>query len=264
MFEKLTAPDNVIAIHLSGTLTVNDVKHYKALVEEKIATQERFGICVDLTGIEDIGADALTEDAKVEFELFTHLAKFRRRAFVTDLTWPSTMANTFGRLIPLLEMKTFGPDERATAIDWVSNGPASPKEKSPAITFLPTTNENVLAFETNGTISSDDMPQITDTFDRFLNSHEKVNLLNHVRHFGGFEPAALMKSNYFAMKYAALKKVDRYAVVGGPLWMQTAITAINPFFSGIEMKSFSEAQEDEAWTWVDAKPCQRAAPFIAH
>ena len=124
MFEKLVAPDNVIAFHLSGTMTVDDVKHYKVLVEEKIATHERFGICIDLTDIKDIGADALTEDAKVEFELLTHLTKFRRCAFVSDLTWPGTLANTFGRLIPLLEMKSFPSSERAAAIAWAATGPA--------------------------------------------------------------------------------------------------------------------------------------------
>jgi hypothetical protein len=263
MFEKLVAPDNVVAIRLSGTLTTNDVKHYKALIEEKIASHERFGICVDLTDIEDIGADALTEDAKVEFELMTHLSKFRRCAFVSDKSWPKTMADTFGRWIPLLEMKSFMPSERAAAIDWASNGPARPEDKAPAVTFIPTSNENVLAFEMNGMISSDEMPHITETFDRFLESHDKVHLLNHVRSFGGFEPAALMQSSLFSMKYAAKQKVDRYAVIGGPHWMQTVITTMSPFFPSIEMKSFAEEEEDEAWAWVQAKPAAETQ-IVAH
>lgn len=254
MFEKLVSPDNVIAIRLSGTLTTSDVKHYKALIEEKIASHDRFGICVDLTDLDDIGTDALTEDAKVEFELLTHLTRFRRCAFVSDKSWPKTMSDTIGRLIPLLEMKSFAPSERAAAIDWASNGPARPEDKAPAITFIPTSNENVLAFEMNGTISSDDMPQITETFDRFLEGHDKVHLLSHMRSFSGFEPVALMQSSLFSMKYAIKHKVDRYAVVGGPHWMQHVITSMNPFFPGIEMKSFDEAQEDEAWKWVDAQP----------
>ncbi|MGV8997293.1 MAG: STAS/SEC14 domain-containing protein [Parvibaculaceae bacterium] len=136
MFEKLVAPDNVIAIHLSGTLSVDDVKHYRTLVEEKIAEHERFGMCIDLTGIEKVGVDALTEDAKVEFELLTHLSKFRRCAFVSDLSWPKTLANTLGRVIPLLEMKSFTGTERATAIAWAAMGPAQevPKPSSAAFT----------------------------------------------------------------------------------------------------------------------------------
>jgi hypothetical protein len=130
MFEKLVAPDNVIAIHLSDTLTVDDVKHYKVLIEDKIAEHERFGMCVDLTGLDKIGADALTEDAKVEFGLLTHLKKFRRCAIVTDASWLRTLANTFGHLIPVLEMKSFEGGERAAAIAWAANGPAREETKS--------------------------------------------------------------------------------------------------------------------------------------
>lgn len=136
MFEKLVAPDNVIAIHLSDTLTVDDVKQYKALIEDKLAEHERFGMCVDLTGIHKIGADALTEDAKVEFELLTHVTKFRRCALVSDLSWPKTLANTFGRLIPLLEMKSFHGNQRAEAIAWAAEGPAREKEKSATVAFV--------------------------------------------------------------------------------------------------------------------------------
>ncbi len=136
MFEQLVAPDNVIAIHLSGVLTVDDVKHYKVLAEEKIAEHERFGMCIDLTGIEKVGADALTEDAKVEFELLTHLTKFRRCAFVSELSWPRTLTNTFGRLIPLLEMKSFHGNERDAAIAWASSGPAREEMKTAAAVLV--------------------------------------------------------------------------------------------------------------------------------
>ena len=143
MFEKMVAPDNVIAIRLSDTLTVDDVKHYKVLVEEKIAEHERFGICVDMSGINKIGVDALTEDAKVEFELLTHVTKFRRCAIVTDRSWIKTLANTFGHLIPLLEMKSFEGGECAAAIAWAADGPAREEAKTaPVASAMP---EDVIA-----------------------------------------------------------------------------------------------------------------------
>ena len=83
-----------------------------------------------------IGADALTEDAKVEFELLTHVTKFRRCALVSDLSWPKTLANTFGRLIPLLEMKSFHGNQRAEAIAWAAEGPAREKEKPATVAFV--------------------------------------------------------------------------------------------------------------------------------
>ncbi len=145
MFEQLVAPDNVIAIHLSDTLTVDDVKHYKVLIEEKIAEHERFGMCVDLTGVSKIGADALTEDAKVEFELLTHLSKFRRCAIVTDAPWLRTLTNTFDHLIPVLEMKSFGGGERAAAIAWAADGPARSQVKSASAPVASAAPDDVIA-----------------------------------------------------------------------------------------------------------------------
>ena len=37
MFEKLAAPDDVIAMRLSGKLTGEDIEQYKALFDEKLA-----------------------------------------------------------------------------------------------------------------------------------------------------------------------------------------------------------------------------------
>jgi hypothetical protein len=131
MFERLEAPANVIAMHLSGTLTTDDVHHYKTLIEEKLAAKERFGIYVEMTELEFIGTDAITEDIRVEFELLTHLGKFRRAAMVSDMKWPGTMARLLSPILPGLEIKTFDVGERAAAIQWASEGPANPKTAQP-------------------------------------------------------------------------------------------------------------------------------------
>ncbi len=126
MFEQLVAPENVIAMRLSGTLTREDVHTYKAIIEDKIASHKHFGVCVDMSKLHDLGADALTDDAMVEFELLTHVSKFRRCALVSDKSWPITMAVAIGHLIPLLEVKSFEPEQGDAAIVWASEGPAQP------------------------------------------------------------------------------------------------------------------------------------------
>ena len=70
MFEKLAAPDDVIAMRLSGKLTGKDVEQYKALFDEKLAKYKQVGVCVDLTGFSDMSMEAIVKDAKVEFDLF--------------------------------------------------------------------------------------------------------------------------------------------------------------------------------------------------
>lgn len=127
MFEQLAAPKNVIAMRLSGTLTRDDVHAYKVIIEDKIASHERFGMCVDLTTLQDLSADAITDDIVVEFELLAHISKYRRCALVSDKSWPVSMAVAIGRWIPLLEIKAFAPDQCDAAIVWASEGPAQPQ-----------------------------------------------------------------------------------------------------------------------------------------
>lgn len=55
------------------------------------------------------------------------------------------------------------------------------------------------------------------------------------------------------MRAKSLRHLRRYAIVGGPLWIQASVTLMQPFLS-IEMRTFEADEEQEAWTWLDAEP----------
>jgi hypothetical protein len=112
----------------------------------------------------------------------------------------------------------------------------------------------VLAFEINGVISTETLPGIIDEVNNFLARHEKVRMLGRIKHLGGFDPAIYMQSGLFSMKFAAMQKVERYAIVGAPGWMETVIKSSNPLFPSIDMRTFSEDREADAWAWLDAEP----------
>jgi SpoIIAA-like len=242
-------------MHLSGKLTGDDVKKYKNVFDQKLANHKHIGICVDLTGLSDMSAEAMIEDVKAEFELFTHLNQLSRCAVVSDKEWPQAVINLMKPLFPTFEMKGFTPNQCAEAIGWAALAEA-PKTVPPALRFFPTSKHDVLAFEINGVISSQEMPSIIKEFETFLERHEKVRLLNRIKHFGGIDPAVFMQSGLISMKLAAMQKVERYAVVGAPGWMRKIIETVNPAFPDLDMRTFSADEEADAWVWIGAEPSE--------
>lgn len=253
MFEQLTAPDHVIAIRLSGKLTGEDVDQYKNLFDTKLAKHKHIGICVDMTGFSDMSTEAIIKDAKAEFELLTHISQFSRCAFVSDKEWPQAVIHFLNPLIPTIEMKVFASGQNDEATKWAAELPETLITETPAFRFLPSSKDDVFAFEINGVISSQEMPDVIEKFEVFLKSHESVRLLNRIKHFGGIDPAVFMQSGLVSMKLAAMQKVERYAIVGAPGWMSKIIDSINPAFPDMDMRTFPADQESQAWVWIGAE-----------
>lgn len=72
MFEVMKAPDHVLAFRVSGTMTVEDVNAYKLRIDGMLKKHDRIGICVDLSKLSDVTADALVEGTKADFALLRH------------------------------------------------------------------------------------------------------------------------------------------------------------------------------------------------
>jgi hypothetical protein len=252
MFEQLTAPDHVVAMRLAGKLTAEDVREYKSLFDEKLAKHKQIGIYLDMTDCSDMSTEAIIKDARAEFALLAHLNQFRRFAFVSGKEWPQAVVHFLAALIPTLEMKVFAPDKSEEAMKWAGELPEQ-KPAPPAFRFLPTSKDNVFAFEIDGVVSSQEMPGVINRFQAFLDDHESVRLLNRMKHFGGIDPAVFLQSGLVSMKLAAMQKVERYAIVGAPGWMSKIIERVRPAFPDMEMRTFPADWEDEAWAWVDAE-----------
>lgn len=254
MFEQIAAPDHVLAYRFSGKLGSEDVEKCKSLFEPALKRQGRFSLYCDFTALTDISAKALAGGVKADLEFFSHSDRLARFAVVSDKEWPGAFVAFIAPVIPTFEMKVFAPLQKDEALKWASVLPAAQTAKKPAIRFIPTTRDDVIGFEINGVISTEDLPGVTDKVNGFLAAHDKVRMLARVKHLGGFDPAVFFQSGLFSMKLAAMQKVERYAIVGAPVWMNKAVQTMNPMFPHLDMRPFPAAQEDEAWAWLDARP----------
>lgn len=64
MPEIVSAPDRVVAMRLTDTLTLEDLDHSIAAMEAALARQRRIGIVADVTGFTDIEPAALANDVR--------------------------------------------------------------------------------------------------------------------------------------------------------------------------------------------------------
>jgi len=154
-----------------------------------------------------------------------------------------------GRLLSSIDLRIFGAGQNDKAIAWAAEIPA--RTNSPAFHRIKTSADNVYAFAINGVISADEMSTVIRDIDEFLDRHEKVRLLAKIGTFG-FDPTILMQKGLFAMKMAAIQKVERYAIVGGPSWLQSAAKMAGPMVPGMEIQTFAEDDESKAWEWLEA------------
>ncbi|MEC5289326.1 STAS/SEC14 domain-containing protein [Aurantimonas sp. C2-6-R+9] len=253
MFAQLAAPSHVLAFRLSGKVTGEDIKSYKDLLEAMLSTHDVVSLCVDVTGLSDMDADALLEGMKADLEFLSHIRQFRRGAVISDKEWPRAVIGFFSPLFPNFEMKSFAPERVDEALKWAAELPALPQADTPAVRFLPTSRDDVLAFEVDGVISEAEFPTVLAEINALFDRHDKVRLLGRIKHLGGFDPAILMQSGLIPMKLAAMRKVERYAIVGAPGWMSKMISTMNPLFD-VDMRTFPAEREAEAWAWVEAEP----------
>lgn len=253
MFKKITAPDHVFAVQFSDKMSGEDVLQSKQWLDEKLGKHPFLGALVDFTGLSDMTADAFASGVKTDLDFLRHIGQFHRFAFVSDKEWPGVVLGMISPVVANVEMKLFKPEQREEALTWVAQLPEAHGTDIPAFRFLRTSKDDVLAFEINGVISAEEMPSVMQEFETFLDAHEKIRLLNRMQHFGGIDPSVLLQGGLVSMKLAAIKKVERYAIVGAPAWMGKIIETLNPVFPGLDMRTFTADQENEAWAWLDAK-----------
>jgi hypothetical protein len=118
-----------------------------------------------------------------------------------------------------------------------------------SIVKLPTERADVFAFAIEGHVTTGEIDDVFIKMQEAYNRFGKVNLLVHIRHYEGFDWTSLFSQTTYVGKIKAFGHISRYAVVGGPSWVATAIKLFPPVF-GLQMRHFEDGQIQQAWTWV--------------
>lgn len=259
MFKQISTPDHVLALEFGAILNADDVRQVKAALDAKLSEHSRIGVLVDITGLDDMSADALAAGIHADLDALDNVHRYHRVALVADKQWPAAALGMLSPMLGGLDMKCFSSAQRDEALRWVGEGRAETGQARsrgaapPSVRIIPTTKPDVMAFEIDGRLTGDAMAGVVEEIKGFLERNDKVRLIGHLKHMNSIDLRLITQSGFLSMKLAALKKVERYAVVGAPGWMKASLAILDPITSDIDLKAFSAEEEAEAWRWIGAE-----------
>ena len=255
MIEILDTPKHLVGFKISGSLTADDVdKAYKA-TEKALKENERISFIGEVDRSASFTFEGLAKDLWEGLGQLGKLSRYYRAAVVTDKGWIAAMARVEGIVFSSVQVRVFDPSERDKAYEWASEKPEPlPNHEDPeaSLRFIQTTSGGVFAYEIDGRLREKDIKNAVKEFSSYLEKEGKVNVLARLTNFHGFDLTAIFDDDLAKMKYRSLSKVERYAVVGAPTWMQNLMELIAPAFS-TKIRFFEPKEEDEAWEWVGAR-----------
>jgi hypothetical protein len=262
MLELLSAPDQIVAMRVTGRVDEADIERGIEAVEAALARRETVSLLaeVDMSGMT---AGAIAKDLSYSLGRLRDLHRFPRVAIVTSQEWLRTLAEVQNRVLPRIEVRAFAPSERDAAMEWASQPERQGQQEdieshahvTPAIRLIETTRPDVIAFEVAGKIRSEDMRLLVSTFDDALKAHERLSVLVRVNDFDGVSLDALRNDALWTVKMRGLRQVERYALVGGPNWLDKILHGVAPMVR-TETRHFGHDEEDKAWEWLEAKPAE--------
>lgn len=106
---------HVLAARAEGRLTRDDIQTFVSELDDKLAHHETIGIVTDVTRLDGMTLAAVAEDFQAELKYLGEWERFPRMAMIAADGFLKTAAETFGALLPQIELRVFAPHEREEA-----------------------------------------------------------------------------------------------------------------------------------------------------
>lgn len=251
MIQDIESSADVIAIKITGRLMHDEMRQLMDRIERSLAERDKTHVFLEIEAFSGVEMSALPEHFSRTIPMLGKLSRFGRVAVVSDLAWIRWATRIESALLPHISYETFTSGERHRALAWVE-GRLNPLHDR-SITIIETDRPDVLGFELNGRISAADAEFAAEYFNKALAEDRPLRLLGRVKCIDGAELGALLGHKYLAMKVGMLKRLERYAIVGGPAWLCAWVSALDPLVSA-ELRHFPADEEAEAWDWLGARP----------
>lgn len=253
MLEYLDTTADVLAVRIAGRLSRDEIMGIVDRIERAFAENEKTHIFAEVADFDGFDWMALGEYLPHALKMLGRREKFGRIAVVSDLVWVRWATRIESALIPGLSYETFTGAEREQALAWVEG--RSPYPHGVALTLIETDKPDVFGFELDGRVGAEEMHGLAARINKLLDDQPgPVRILGKFTNFKMPAPGGL-DSDYMRMKLRALHKVERYAVVGGPLWLATWVSALAPLLK-LEARHFPADKEADAWQWLEAVPVE--------
>ena len=108
-------------IVMSGKLDSEGMAKVLDELAEKSEGIENGKMLYDVIDYQLPSLGAITLELSRMPQMFRLIKRFRRAAVLSDKTWLKTISELEGKLMPMLEIKAFGREEKAAAVQWLES-----------------------------------------------------------------------------------------------------------------------------------------------
>ncbi|GJL62723.1 MAG: hypothetical protein NPIRA04_13770 [Nitrospirales bacterium] len=256
MVKMMTALDsNIVEFRIDGTITQEEYDRIATAFEEKIAKHGKVRMLKDVGTFQ--GFSNLNFGKAIQFSL-NHMKDIEKAAVVSDLDWTGPMIKAMKPLIGM-EVRQFKRSEIEEARAWLRTDPmfeAAPSISSPGTNTKPgfswhEDEAGVIELEILGHITKADIQLATSKLREAFSRHEKIRLIEIIRHFEGMDPSAVWEDLKLIRDVG---KFGHVAVVSDRGWVHGFSRIMDAIFSA-EIRVFKLNDIEQARTWIhDASP----------
>lgn len=259
MLNYLSSSSNVLAIRVRDGLTREDLDGLIERLGTMMDRNPKTHVFVDVDRLEPEYWMTAIEALPRSLGLL-RLNHYGRIAIVSDDRFVRSWSRLESAILPGVHYEIFHADETQRALRWVEGKIDQPH--AAALEFLETNNPLVLAYSIDGTISKTDMDKAIEALQpRLTRELGPISVLGRFGEVDFSHPTSLFNERYFRFKKDVLARVERYAIVGGPAWLQMMVKAIASFVP-FELRYFEKAEEDEAWDWLGAREAKNVSNAV--
>lgn len=227
-------------------LTEKDAEKFTSFVEG-LEGSAKSNLLFDLANVDGLDFSAVWEEASHLGTMLKALRKLDRIAIVADKGWLRTAARMESALLPGVTYEVFSQEKADQARDWVLGKTDRPH--GDAIRMVDLGDTSIVAFEVDGRVDRQNAEETITQLKAALDAHDASRMMARVKSWHGFDLATLGSTNIAKAKAQFIKRLDRYAIVGGPDWLDNIAEMLGALID-TEVKAFGLDEEDEALAWL--------------
>lgn len=114
-------PDHVLVFDARGTLQKSDIERFDRQIQEKLGRYQRIGVVANVEQLEGMTIGAVMKDIAAELKYLGDWHRFPRLAVLASGGFVKSAAETVGKFLPQIEVRTFEPAELEKAVDFAGS-----------------------------------------------------------------------------------------------------------------------------------------------
>jgi len=194
---------------------------------------------------------SVSELIKLKLKSFGVINKY---AILADRAWVKNLVHLTYVLTPSFSVKTFSVDQRQAAVNWLTKDIANtynPEEYLTDVNIKKLNPSTFMISLDNNTIDHAAMSALNNILSD-LHKGEHINLIVVLDNMPSFESFKAFIEG-LKVDFKILSRLDKYAIVSDIKWLEAYSKVGNFLTPGIDVKTFSISEIDEAKKWASDK-----------